>query len=331
MIWRFCEPKPGDMIRVKAGAVYHYGIYVTDDEIIQFGLNPSSGQVAAKDLSVCTSSIDGFLLGGFLEVAYPDKKEAKKRLNPTKTVELARSRIGQKGYDILNNNCEHFAYECFAGTKRSEQAEAAKDAMPIRTRADVYVAEIPVSSPLPYINSRERRAEIKSCTNERVKREKAFAWALLEYAAKDCLSLNVKRLKFKKQENGMWTCPSFCFSISHSHGAVAVAISKMPIGVDIEKMLSIKPTLAKQILSSEETERYETLNDEEKPLYLTKTWVLKESIFKKEGGRVFVPNKINSISSATVFRSLSIGESDFALSVASSSPEETVIHDPVNL
>ncbi len=40
MNWEFRYCSPGDIIRVKLGSVYHYGIFVNDDEVIQFGYPP---------------------------------------------------------------------------------------------------------------------------------------------------------------------------------------------------------------------------------------------------------------------------------------------------
>ena len=42
MKWTFNEAKPGAMVRVCLGEVYHYGIYVSDDEIILFGPPPTT-------------------------------------------------------------------------------------------------------------------------------------------------------------------------------------------------------------------------------------------------------------------------------------------------
>ena len=42
MKWLLTEPRYGDMVRVKSGTVYHYGVYVSDDEVIQFGLAPAA-------------------------------------------------------------------------------------------------------------------------------------------------------------------------------------------------------------------------------------------------------------------------------------------------
>ena len=34
------------------------------------------------------------------------------------------ARIGEGGYNIIHNNCEHLAYECVFGEKKSEQTDA---------------------------------------------------------------------------------------------------------------------------------------------------------------------------------------------------------------
>jgi len=40
MNWTFREVKSGDIIRIQLGPIYHYGIYVSDEEIIQFDRFP---------------------------------------------------------------------------------------------------------------------------------------------------------------------------------------------------------------------------------------------------------------------------------------------------
>ena len=82
MKWEFCEPRLGDMIRVRLGDLYHYGIFVSEDEVIQFGLAPGVRVIPDTEVEVCTSDIDAFLAGGFLEVGVPDKQESKKRISP---------------------------------------------------------------------------------------------------------------------------------------------------------------------------------------------------------------------------------------------------------
>ena len=58
MIWWQAECKYGDMIRVCCGNLYHYGIFVSEDEVIQFGLPPVEGLLNRKfdEISVCVSA-----------------------------------------------------------------------------------------------------------------------------------------------------------------------------------------------------------------------------------------------------------------------------------
>ena len=80
MKWVLKQAKKGDMVRVKLGMIYHYGVFVSEDEIIQFGLAPLLRQdVKVCDIEVCASDVDVFLAGGFLEVAEFDKAALKER------------------------------------------------------------------------------------------------------------------------------------------------------------------------------------------------------------------------------------------------------------
>ncbi len=118
MKWRPDIPKAGDMIRVEVGSIYHYGIYVSDDEIIQFGEPPIDILTRRdEDIRVIATDICLFSAGKIPERAIAETREEKKRFTNKKTVELARARIGESGYSIIHNNCEHFVYECVYGKK----------------------------------------------------------------------------------------------------------------------------------------------------------------------------------------------------------------------
>lgn len=124
MKWTPDKAKEGDMIRIPIGQFYHIGIFVSEDEVIQFGLPPTPENLSAPDeIKVIATDIDVFSCGKIVEVAKLDFKERLKRFKPQKTVELARSRIGEKGYNIIHNNCEHFAYECVFGISYCSQED----------------------------------------------------------------------------------------------------------------------------------------------------------------------------------------------------------------
>ena len=118
MKWTQNEPCYGDMVRVKITFYYHYGIYADENTVIQFGL-PNNVQQPADEVKVLSTDIYTFLSGGELEVAELSSKERRERKPPKQTVDEAVSRIGEGGYNILHNNCEHFAYECVFGKSTS--------------------------------------------------------------------------------------------------------------------------------------------------------------------------------------------------------------------
>lgn len=118
MQWTQNTPSYGDMIRVKVKFYYHYGIFADEDTVIQFGL-PDNGNTPPDEIEVLTTDIKAFSCGEFVETAKLDFSEKKRRYSPNKTVSLAMSRLGERGYNILNNNCEHFANECMFGESKS--------------------------------------------------------------------------------------------------------------------------------------------------------------------------------------------------------------------
>lgn len=118
MEWTCDSPKMGQIIRTRVSFYYHYGIFVSEDEVIQFGLPTDPGK-SADQIKVLVSDIYTFLNGGELETAKPTLAEKKTMRKPEEIIKTARSRIGEGGYDILHNNCEHFVNECAFGKSNS--------------------------------------------------------------------------------------------------------------------------------------------------------------------------------------------------------------------
>lgn len=118
MKWTEKTPEYGDIIRTKVSFYHHYGIFVDEQSVIQFGM-PDNVYQPAEEIKVLSSSINDFLNGGELETGEPEKDEKKKMRSAEERVKLALSRIGDGGYDILHNNCEHFVNECAFGEHTS--------------------------------------------------------------------------------------------------------------------------------------------------------------------------------------------------------------------
>lgn len=114
MRWEQGCPEPGAPVRVKVSFYYHYGIFVSPDSVIQFGL-PDGPSRPAEEIRVLSTDVYTFLQGGTLEMGIPEKAERKTLRPAMQVIAAAQSRIGQGGYDLLHNNCEHFMYECLFG------------------------------------------------------------------------------------------------------------------------------------------------------------------------------------------------------------------------
>jgi hypothetical protein len=106
----------GDHIRVRrlGGLYYHHGIDLGDGTVVHFDGEPFRKFRA----SIKRVSMETFSRGLPVEVV-----KHKNALPRARTVLLALEHVGKKGYNLLFNNCEHFAYWCKTGKKRSVQVQ----------------------------------------------------------------------------------------------------------------------------------------------------------------------------------------------------------------
>ena len=332
MKWTYKEPSQGDMVRVAIGSIYHFGIYVSDSEVIQFGLPPSRrGSLIDADVEVLASDIDEFLAGGFLEVCEFDRKERKKNRKPCEVVEYARSKIGTRGYHILYNNCEHFANECVTGTKICRQAEDLREALRKIPIVDVYISKIP-NVPIGELDCKARMDEIFAVSNENVKREKYFVWKLLCYALERSFGMRGEKLDFRKESFGAWSVSNAEFSLSHSEGVLAVAVSRAAVGVDIEKLHAPRSEkTAERIMTVGELAEFASLSDENKAERFIEIWCSKEAVFKSRKLNAFVPSDIDTEKESFKTDSILIDGEKYIWSVASATPERIRLFTNIDL
>ena len=231
MKWLLKQAQAGDMVRVKLGSIYHYGVFASEDEIIQFGLAPSMrSMLKDSEIEVCISDVDTFLAGGFLEVAVFERGEKKKNRPADEALDYARSRIGERGYSILYNNCEHFAYECITGSTYCSQTADVRaffKALPI---ADVYIAAIPADLEVTSVEPTQKNAQLKKIDDPVEREQSYFAWRLLEYALERTFGYRIKKLRY---EDGKWVSDKCEYAVCVRDGAVAVAVSRGAIDVRI--------------------------------------------------------------------------------------------------
>ena len=155
------EAENGDVIKVNRGLYDHYGVYVAPGRrVIHY-----TGATGPADFNgvVRETSLEEFLngAGGFTVCRFPPNLEdldqlarpsklrapmpegsplwelwqAWKRLrlrnyhlySGEETVKRARGELGKGGYNLVCNNCEHFAIWCKTGLRESTQVNQAVD------------------------------------------------------------------------------------------------------------------------------------------------------------------------------------------------------------
>ena len=92
----------------------HFGIYVGDGRIIHY-----AGRVRYAQGMIEEVSLDEFAEGRAIRIG----RLPAGPFDGDEIVRRARSRLGERRYDLFRNNCEHFCNWCQLGESRSDQVE----------------------------------------------------------------------------------------------------------------------------------------------------------------------------------------------------------------
>ena len=196
--------------------------------------------------------------------------------------------------------------------------------------ADIYVAEIPQNAPLGEVYPRARQEEIENAKSEKVKREKYFVWKLLEYALHRSFQKKIEDVGFVKYATGKWTCDACELSLSHSHNVVCVALSNAPVGVDVEKIEMPRGNIADKVLSEREKAEYSLLEGKQKDAFLIRVWAKKECLFKEKNIKALSLEEFKNQEGAVVEKTLTFADGDYALAVATETPEKIRLYREAN-
>lgn len=126
------KPIKGDLIRVKRKlGYYHYGIYIGHNKVIHYSAPEDDSIFDNRNIEIRKGDLQAnFLRGDTLEVNIPYSsfyyrfivcKRAKKLLGVHKFRDV--------DYDLLKNNCEHFANYCYFGEAVSAQSDYASQGL----------------------------------------------------------------------------------------------------------------------------------------------------------------------------------------------------------
>ena len=125
--YKCIEPKKGDIVKVEiSNKVYHDGLYLGDDRIIQYGLAKDFLNTKKEDVKVLITSMDEFLNGKMALVRIYSLMDKIKKNSVKKSIQIAMDRLNEQKYDPINNNCEHFVNECVFNKHISSQVEKYK-------------------------------------------------------------------------------------------------------------------------------------------------------------------------------------------------------------
>lgn len=124
-IWVQKPPQKGDHIRVQRmnGLYAHHGIYVSVREVIHFTGADDDSILDWDKPEVISTDLTTFLKDGTLEIKEYTDEEFADLYSPEQIVVYARACLGDKGYNLIFNNCEHFANVCTLGRFRSNQVD----------------------------------------------------------------------------------------------------------------------------------------------------------------------------------------------------------------
>ncbi len=208
MRWEKRDGARAEMIRVSLGSIFHFGIFVSPEEVWQFGLAPTvRPDLPQEQIEVLSSDLETFLAGGECEVAVFEPEECAAHRTPDEVVAYARSKRGTRGYHILYNNCEHFANECLSGERKCEQADRVRALFRSLPVVDLYLTPV---------------REGESAYEARSK--------LVAYALERSFGLSARELSFTA-EDGCYDCGRAKVAAAEGQGAVAVAVSRARVGL----------------------------------------------------------------------------------------------------
>ncbi len=195
----------------------------------------------------------------------------------------------------------------------------------------VYTAVMPNNLKFDRVFPIDRQKEIDSVNNPRLKAQKFWVWKLLEYAIFHSFGWEIADIEFTKKENGKWETPAFNFSLSHSENLLAVAISREPVGVDVEKIASVNRRAIEKTLTDLEKQKYSQVGQQNADEYLLGCWSKKESAFKMSEQEKFLPSKIHGDRYCRLEQVITLMDEKYILTACSESENSLEIFEWVVL
>ncbi|MCF0184439.1 MAG: 4'-phosphopantetheinyl transferase superfamily protein [Bacteroidaceae bacterium] len=148
----------------------------------------------------------------------------------------------------------------------------------IKVLIDTHIDALDVEGAMSLL-SEQRREKVREIRHEGTRRQSVAAYLLL------CKALGMEKPVFTFTETGkplLRDHPEVHFSMSHCRGAVAVAVSDRPVGIDIESVRErLDASLVRYTMNDDEVREIE--GAEHRETAFMRLWTRKEALVKMTG------------------------------------------------
>ncbi|KAK7504445.1 hypothetical protein BaRGS_00004311 [Batillaria attramentaria] len=146
------ELEEGDMIEFPRGAYSHWAVYIGNEEVVHLAGDEDDGidgqfdsthlfTISGQRFTKALVKVENFwnVVAGSFAKKNNEKDKKYKPLTKVEIVQNALSKLGSIGYNVLFENCEHFAAWCRYGVKKSDQVDNFLTAFALGTAAAATV------------------------------------------------------------------------------------------------------------------------------------------------------------------------------------------------
>lgn len=164
---------------------------------------------------------------------------------------------------------------------------------------------------------KNRLEKIKKSSNILLKKEQLGSSLLLNDILENYFFMDITKVEYIYNEYGKPYIKdsNLYFSLSHSNGVIALAVSKEEIGLDIELIKDVKDNLAHKVMNEAEYNIYKGLSKNDKISYFFEVWTSKEAYVKKLGSALTLnPSNIN-IDTDVILKNINISNSQYMIAL----------------
>lgn len=164
---------------------------------------------------------------------------------------------------------------------------------------------------------KNRLEKIKKSSNNLFKKEQLGSSLLLNDILENYFFMDTTKIEYIYNEFGKPYIKdsNLYFSLSHSNGVIALAVSKEEIGLDIELIKDVKDNLALKVMNEAEYNIYKGLSKNDKISYFYEVWTSKEAYVKKLGTTLTLnPSNIN-IDTDVILKNINISNSQYMIAL----------------